>query len=311
MNSREASLFLHVDVGICTFRRAELANTLRSLFLQEVPANTKVRLIIADNDEHPSASTLVEELRSQSPFELAYVHCPKSNISLARNACLAESTGDYLAFIDDDETAGPNWLACLLETASTTKADVVLGSVRAIYATTAPAWMKKGDFHSTHPVWVNGRIRTGYTCNVLVNMRSPYIEGRRFDLALGQSGGEDTDFFTKVTDGGGSIAFAEGARLEEPVPAQRASLTWLIKRRFRSGQTHGRIIRSHSSSVGRVKEMGLAAGKAIFCLVACVGTAVSVSRSTGFLLRAALHCGAVGGIMGVREIRQYGTAEAR
>lgn len=311
MINREASPFLQIDIGICTFRRSELASTLHSLFLQQVPADTEVRLIIADNDDNPSASALVEEMRGQSPFKLSYVHCPKSNISLARNACLAECKADYLAFIDDDEIAGPKWLACLLETATATKADVVLGPVRAIYDRTAPVWMKKGDFHSTQPVWVNGRIRTGYTCNVLLNMSSSSIKGRRFDLALGQSGGEDTDFFTKVTDDGGRIAFAEGAILEEAVPAKRARLMWLIKRRFRSGQTHGRIIRLRNSSFGRVRETGLAALKASFCLVASVATAVSAPRSAGFLLRAALHCGAVGGIMGVREIRQYGAAEAR
>lgn len=311
MNSRELSPILRVDIGICTFRRSELASTLRSLFQQDLPVNIQVRLIVADNDEHPSASALVEELRGQSPFEMSYVHCPKSNISLARNACLIESTGEYLAFIDDDETAGPNWITSLIETAITTKADAVLGPVLAIYAANAPAWMQKGDFHSTHPVWVKGRIRTGYTCNVLLDMNSPHIRGRRFDLALGQSGGEDTDFFTQVTDEGGRISFATTAVLEEPVPATRASLSWLLKRRFRSGQTHGRILRSRSSSVGRVREMGIAALKAAFCLAACVATAVSTKKSAGFLLRAALHCGAVGGMMGVREIRQYGNVEAK
>lgn len=301
---------VHVDIGICTFRRPELAETLASLLALQVPADVRVRLIIADNDAKPSAFDLVEGLRAQSPFELVYVHCPMSNISLARNACLAASDGDYLAFIDDDETAGPDWLAQLLETASATTADAVLGPVRAIYGQGAPDWMREGDFHSTRPVWVGGEIRTGYTCNVLLDMRSPRIRGRRFALALGQSGGEDTHFFTQVTDAGGRIAFADNALLEEPVPTKRASLGWLVKRRFRSGQTHGRLVAARHSLGGRAKHLGLAMLKAGFCSMAFLGTLPSPVTRNRYLLRAVLHAGAVSGMLGMREIRQYGSMEA-
>ncbi|WP_137131357.1 glycosyltransferase family 2 protein [Rhizobium sp. FY34] len=301
---------VHVDIGVCTFRRPELQDTLASLFALVVPADIRIRLIIADNDETPSASELVDSLRARSPFELVYVHCPKSNISIARNACLAESDGDYLVFIDDDETAAPEWLAALLDKASETAADAVLGPVRALYDEGAPDWMREGDFHSTRPVWVGGEIRTGYTCNVLLDMRSPRIRGRRFALALGQSGGEDTHFFTQVTDIGGSIVFAEQALLEEKVPAKRASLGWLMKRRFRSGQTHGRIVGARHSLIQRIKHIGLAMLKAGFCGMAFLGTSASPITRNRYLLRATLHCGAISGIMGMREIRQYGSMEA-
>jgi succinoglycan biosynthesis protein ExoM len=310
MRAGREQFLVHVDIGICTFRRPELAETLASLFRLDLPDDVRIRLIIADNDAQPSAFDLVEGLRAQSPFELVYVHCPMSNISIARNACLAASDGDYLAFIDDDETAKPDWLATLLQTATATMADAVLGPVRAIYGDGAPAWMRKGDFHSTRPVWIGGEIRTGYTCNVLLDMRSPHIRGRRFALALGQSGGEDTHFFTQVTDAGGRIAFAETALLEEPVPATRASLGWLVKRRFRSGQTHGRIIAARHSLAGRVKHLGLAMLKAGFCCMASLGTSLSPITRNRYLLRTVLHAGAVSGMLGMREIRQYGSMEA-
>ena len=69
----------------------------------DVPEGVKVRLIVADNDEEPSARASVDRLRETAPFEITYVHCPKSNISIARNACLTSADADFLAFIDDDE----------------------------------------------------------------------------------------------------------------------------------------------------------------------------------------------------------------
>lgn len=299
-----------IDIGICTFRRPELRETLMSLFALVVPAGADIRLIVADNDAQPSAKPLVDELRGLSPHEITYVHCPKGNISIARNACLAESTGDFLAFIDDDEAASPGWLFELYTAARDTGADAVLGPVRAIYDSKSPEWMRAGDFHSTMPVWVRGEIITGYTCNVLLDMHSPHIAGRRFDLALGQSGGEDTQFFTAMTEAGGRIAFASGALLEEPVPAKRASLEWLAKRRFRSGQTHGRLVAEKHPGAGRLPQAGLAVSKFAFCSLCSLATAFSAVRRNRYALRAALHAGAVSGIFGVREIRQYGMVEA-
>jgi succinoglycan biosynthesis protein ExoM len=141
-------------------------------------------------------------------------------------------------------------------------------------------------------------------------LRSPVVAGRRFALSLGQSGGEDTHFFTALTDAGGRIEFAPDAVIEELVPEKRASFSWLAKRRFRSGQTHGRILAAKNSGLGRLKQTGLAMLKLGYCLAVTVATIASPVTRVRYALRAALHAGAVTGTLGVREIRQYGAAEA-
>ncbi|WP_421414068.1 glycosyltransferase [Agrobacterium tumefaciens] len=299
-----------VDIGICTYRRPALVATLLSLFELEVPEGVTVRLIVADNDEEASAKASVDRLRETSPFEIAYVHCPKSNISIARNACLSESRADYLAFIDDDETAPPHWLAALMEKAGETGADVVLGPVTAVYRENAPGWMKRGDFHSTVPVWVNGEIITGYTCNTLLKMDAPSVKDRRFALALGQSGGEDTHFFSHLHASGGRIVFAQKAVLSEPVPENRARFMWLAKRRFRSGQTHGRVLAEKKPGARRVMQVLKAGSKVLYCAVFAALNGFNAVRRNRYALRGALHLGSVSGAFGVREIRQYGAVEA-
>jgi succinoglycan biosynthesis protein ExoM len=301
---------IQVDIGICTYRRAALRDTLQSLFTLSVPDGVALRLIVADNDARPSAQGLVDELRPQSPFPILYLHCPKSNISIARNACLSACAADYLAFIDDDEMATPEWLAALIRTARDTGADAVLGPVRAVYGRDSAQWMRRGDFHSTRPVWVNKRIITGYTCNTLLDMRSPLVSHRRFALSLGQSGGEDTHFFSQLTASGGRIEYAEDALVLEPVPDSRASFSWLAKRRFRSGQTHGRILASNAAGAQRLPQAAVAAAKAGYCGVLAGAFALVPVKRNRYALRSALHVGAVMGVLGVREIRQYGTAEA-
>ncbi|WP_157019515.1 glycosyltransferase [Mesorhizobium xinjiangense] len=295
-----------IDVCVCTFRRAQLVETIRSLAALELPPDVELGIVVADNDMTPSARERVAALAETVPHPIRYVHAPAGNISIARNACLDHCTGDFAAFIDDDETASPAWLAALLATAEETGVAAVLGPVRAHYDVAAPRWMRDGDFHSTAPVWVGGEIRTGYTCNVLLRLTSPALARRRFDLALGQSGGEDTDFFSRLHEAGGKIAFAPDAWVEEVVPASRASFAWLARRRFRMGQTHGRQLCRGRGMAGRVMQWALAGGKAGYCFAAAVPFVVMPARRNRHLLRGLLHVGAMSGLAGMREIRQYG-----
>ncbi|WP_420961578.1 glycosyltransferase [Brucella sp. IR073] len=299
---------LRIDIGVCTYRRPELEATLISLGRLAVPANCSIRVIVADNDVTPSAKDRVAALAATLPFEITYVHCPASNISIARNACLDASDGNFLAFIDDDETASEHWLIQLLATAEETKADAVLGPVEAVYAPQAPRWMRKGDFHSTFPVWVKGEIRAGYTCNVLLRRASSAIAGRRFSLALGRSGGEDTQYFSELHEAGGRIAYAPEAWVQEPVPEGRARFSWLAKRRFRFGQTHGRLLQRNAAGFGFAKQITLASAKAIYSFTAALLTVFSPTHRNRSILRGIMHAGVVSGLIGIREIQQYGEA---
>jgi succinoglycan biosynthesis protein ExoM len=288
-----------VDICICTFRRNFLAETLRSIARLDVDGHA-LRIIIADNDAAPSARDLVDEMRDKVPFPITYVHAPASNICIARNACLDQADADYVAFVDDDEVVTPGWLGALVQRAEATNAAVVLGPVRAIYGSDAPRWMVDGDFHSTRPVFVGNAIRTGYTCNVLIRWSTPY-RTQRFNLALGKSGGEDTDFFYRLTALGGTIAYAEAALVEEPVPPERASMAWLVRRRLRFGQTHGML-----QAGSRAKSLAVVAAKISYCAAMTALTAFSPVQRRRNWLRAVLHFGVAGGILGMRQAVHYG-----
>jgi succinoglycan biosynthesis protein ExoM len=288
-----------IDICICTFRRPFLEETLRSIAALERGIHA-LRVIIADNDMTPSAAERVGRLAAKMPFELVYVHAPAANICIARNACLDTADADFIAFIDDDETVTPGWLEALYAKAQSSGAAAVLGPVRAIYRSDAPAWMVNGDFHSTLPVFVDGTIRTGYTCNVLIRWSEPF-RALRFDERLGKSGGEDTAFFYALTALGGTIDYAPEAIVEEPVPAVRATMAWLVRRKLRFGQTHGMLLDGP-----RLKALPVTAAKVTYCLAMTGLTAFSPVQRRRNWLRAMLHMGAVGGILGLRQAEHYG-----
>jgi succinoglycan biosynthesis protein ExoM len=297
---------LRIDVCVCTYRRRELEDTLLSIGALDVPPNAVIRVIVADNDAEPSARDHVYALAARLPFDVIYVHCPASNISIARNACLESSCGDVIAFIDDDSTASPQWLVELVAVMTATGADAVLGPVHAVYAGNAPGWMQQGDFHSARPVVVDGKIRTGYSGNVMLRRSSPRLLGRRFNLALGRTGGEDTEYFTQLYRVSGQIGFAPRAVVQEPVPENRARFSWLLQRRFRSGQTHGRLLGQTRQGTASLSAIVAAMAKAAYCFTFAAANAANAQKRNGFVLRGTVHVGVVGGLLGVHEIRQYG-----
>lgn len=295
-----------IDVCVCTYRRPQLVETLRSLAaLQPVP-ETKLRVIVADNDETPSARDRVETAARELLLDLIYIHAPARNISIARNACLDAATAPFIAFIDDDEKATTGWLADLWTELQRSRADVVLGPVQAEYSAGSPDWMQRGDFHSTRPVWVKDEIVTGYTCNTLFRRES--VQNLRFRPDLGRTGGEDTLFFTELHRRGGKIAYASQAIVTEPVPPQRSSFLWLMKRAFRSGQTHGLVLteRSAGKSLTRARNIAMSLAKIAFCLAAALPAALRRERLAYWMLRGTMHAGVLARLLGKREIEQYG-----
>ena len=73
-------------------------------------------MVVAYNDHRRSAKQVVSEFAATSSIPVFYCVEPEQNIALARNKALASSRGDFVAFIDDDEVPGKDWLWNLLKT---------------------------------------------------------------------------------------------------------------------------------------------------------------------------------------------------
>ena len=294
-----------VDVCVCTFRRPFVADLLASLARLETPG-WRMRVIVADNDDTPSGRETVERAFAAHALDGQYVHAPARNISIARNACLNAATAPWVAFIDDDETARPDWLARMIARREATNAGVVFGRVEAVYSDAAPAWMPAADLHSMPPPIRNGEIVGGYTCNVL--MRRADIGTLRFDPAFGKSGGEDTIFFAALQRQGIAMAYAADAVVDEPIPESRSSLNWLKTRAYRAGQTWGLL------------ELRNGKPRAIIVITSLIKISILLAMAALKLwspagwrravVRSRLHAGVMAAATGKALLELYGEASA-
>ncbi|MEM8751484.1 MAG: glycosyltransferase family 2 protein [Pseudomonadota bacterium] len=293
-----------VDVCVCTYRRPHLEQTLRSLAAQNAPG-IAIRMLVADNDEAPTAKPLVEGVAAEVGTPILYLHAPSRNISLARNACLEAAGADWVAFIDDDEVAPPDWLARLRTAAEAEGADVVFGPALAVYPDDAPDWIKAGDYHTNRAPAHDGEVRTGHTCNALMRWRGAAWRDQRFLLEKGRTGGEDVEFFFRLSRGGARLAEAADAPVYEPAAPERLTYDWIKRRRFLAGQFHGAHSEGPGAFLGRVRLIASAGAKILYCLARAGLAAPRLAERRRWFVRAIFHAGVCAGAMGLRQREQY------
>lgn len=295
---------VRIDVLICTFRRPSVEETLRSVDAQHLPDDISVRAIVADNDDKPSAAERIAGVAAAMKTPVVYVHAPARNISLARNACLDRADGGFVAFIDDDEEAAPDWLAALYRSATQGGFDAVFGPALARYDAAAPNWIRAHDYHSNRPLRRGGEVLTGHTCNALLAWRGGRFQKERFLLEKGRSGGEDTEFFFRLWRAGARFGICENALVHENVDAARLNFDWVRRRKFRAGQTYGR----HSPRAPTAAA-GLIAGslaKMAVCGVMAALSAFSRTEQRYWILRGIFHYGVFTAQLGQKESVLYG-----
>ncbi|MDR4472227.1 MAG: glycosyltransferase family 2 protein [Nitrospira sp.] len=243
----------HIDVCVATYKRpALLDQLLQSLINQRLDKDVAIRIVVVDNDLAETAREVASRYAEMGITPVCYETEPVQNIALARTRALSACTGDYVAFIDDDEVATQDWLQRLLETSRRFQADVVFGPVVPVYPQNAPEWVRRGRFFE------RGRMQTGKPCphgatnNVLISRKTIVATGLQFDQAYGRTGGEDTHFFYRLGQQGARMVWCDDAIVTEEVAENRMTSAWLIRRAYRGGQMYGRLLISPKRLPARI-----------------------------------------------------------
>ena len=236
-----------ISVVIPTLNRKEpLLRALQSAVTQRLPDGVRHEIVVVDNSTDANARADVEQMAASfqsthQQTEIRYVSEPHPGAANARNAGVAAAKGDWIAFLDDDEEAAPNWILGFLIAVQQSHADALFGPV-AVAAETKGE--KLGVFASLffrqYEMMAGADLtdRCAYlgTNNSFFNVRRCFPQAAPFKREMNGCGGEDSLLLKQLVVNGRRLAWAADAKVTEWVPSRRLTWNYYRKRKYLSGQ---------------------------------------------------------------------------
>ncbi len=279
-----------------------LSRLLDSLLGMERPAGVNVAVHVVENDTEPASAALVAEFDARAPFPMTYELETRIGIPQARNCLLRFAYAEgatALVFVDDDEEVEPGWLLALHHYAGQTEWKAVLqGRVMASVPSEQEHFL---------PYFQRKIRRTGQalaSCasnNTLVPLTLlPDQQQITFDESRPRDGGTDTIFFSALANRGVPLLYCHEAVVVETIPAERANIGYLSRRKYRVGLLTGSgILENKPRSLARALFYAL---RSVFSLVETLFFALLLQRDR--MIRAWLRgCRSLGCAAGYFRLR--------
>jgi len=230
------------SVIVCAYtekRWDDLLSAVASLHAQTRPVDE----IILAIDHNPA---LFERAKAQFPELSVVENTEMRGLSGARNSGIAVAHGDFIAFMDEDAVADPNWLALLEQGFSSQNVLGVGGAILPWWLTGQPAWFPEefnwvvGCTYRGMPE-VTSPVRNLIGCNMA--FRSEIFQkagGFRSDIGrVGTfpAGCEETELCirTRQVEPEGYFLYEPRARVLHRVPAVRTKYKYFSERCYAEG----------------------------------------------------------------------------
>ena len=229
-----------ITVVVCTYNRAEmLRDALESLMCQETGGKFSYEVVVVDDASTDATQQVVREAARKSPILMRYVQAFGKGIGCARNVGIKECSRPWLAFIDDDEVAEPDWLKQLFDCALQTNAQVVGGLVRLKLSEEESRHLLPscrrllGETDPGRKLAKCDRETTPGCGNMLLKAAVLDSLGGFDECPVG--GGEDVRFAVKVRRAGFEAWYTDKAVVHHQVPRYRLEENFLIWSSLRGG----------------------------------------------------------------------------
>ena len=179
-----------VSVVVPTYNRAALmAATLDSLGRQ---THRAVEVVVVDDGSTDDTEGAVRRWREAVDLETVYLKTANQGAAAARNAGVAAARHDWVAFLDSDDVAHPDWLAALMGAAEG-RALTTCGS-RRLDAEGRELDVARPSGRST----VFAGVDVNFLCGAYALRRDLFDRAGRFDAAMPAN--QHTDLGIRVCD---------------------------------------------------------------------------------------------------------------
>lgn len=257
-----------ISVVVCTYNRAELLSAcLQSLAGQTVDSNL-FEVIVVDNNSTDNTLDVTSKFIG-GHLNIRIVKELNKGLSHARNRGWEESVCEYIAYIDDDAIAHPDWVF-QIKSFIERKPDVAAfgGPYDAFSIVPVPEWFPP-DYgvlnlgEDERPIVIGKEWITGTN---MIFKRKLFADYCGFNPGLGMSGnkvsyGEEANFLIKLNNNNIPVYYVPNIKVSHLVADYKMKLTWLLVSSYK---------------VGRCFNQTFGANRSFFSCLSCIGACVLV-----------------------------------
>jgi glycosyltransferase involved in cell wall biosynthesis len=134
-----------LDLVIATYNRSSLLHIcLESAFLAERPDGLNIKIVIVDNGSSDDTRGVVQRFIERDELHVEYIFVGRPGKAAALNDALAQTDGEIVGLIDDDEQVKPDWFSIVHHEFSSAPAlDFIGGQCYPNWESPAPDWIPK------------------------------------------------------------------------------------------------------------------------------------------------------------------------
>jgi glycosyltransferase involved in cell wall biosynthesis len=238
-----------ISVVICTYNRAKtLEVAVESVAVQSLPESLAWEIVVVDNNSPDQTRQIVEALQRRYPQRIRYVLERQQGISHARNAGIMATRGEIVAFLDDDETATPDWLPNLTANLYSGEWAGSGGRVLPPSSFSPPRWLSTKSSFASGPLAAfdlglePGQLKEPPFGANMAFRKEVFDRYGGFRTDLGRSGksmisNEDTEFGRRVMAAGLRLRYEPSAFTYHPVEEGRLKKQYFLDWWFSKGRS--------------------------------------------------------------------------
>ncbi len=235
-------------VALCTHNNADrLKRTLEDLTKMQTPEAPWELLIIDNGCLDSTPQFLIHYLWPKS-WQVRVVREEKLGLSNARNRAIVESQGEYLIFIDDDETVDPDWLCAYERLILAKSPDAFGGRICVIIEDMRPPWLSDellgflGELNRMDKIAPLVDPGTSFNGGNFGIRKSVCESIGKFDAMLGRkgkdnTGGEEVDFYHRLLYAGMKVWWTPEAIIHHRIQANKLKRSYFHDLHYRQGLT--------------------------------------------------------------------------
>lgn len=247
-------------VALCTHNHADrLARTLEDLRSLRQPKRSWEFLVI-DNGSRDDTPAILARIVWPNGWQARVVREEKLGLSNARNRAITEARGEYIMFMDDDETADTDWLCAFERLIADKNPDAFGGRISVLFEDTRPDWLTDellgflGELNrSEETVRLLDPFTSFYGGNFGFR-KSVCAAIGDFDAMLGRkgtdnTGGEEVDFYRRLLNADFKVWWTPEAIIHHRIQAAKLTRSYFHDLHYRMGRIEAIRKRGRNSRI--------------------------------------------------------------